>query len=393
MDKYHFNIDSKRIVQLLVKEFTEGLNEQELELLNSWINASEENRILYQKLYSKEYQKQIAEMKNQFDTKDAWKSVFEEIKPKRRKVVTIKFLRAVAVTASVVLVAGIFYLVNKPSVNNTVPIAHENIKPGTNKAMLTLGDGNQIELNNLDTTILIAGSDINISTKEVIYKKESSEIANKIAYNILHTPRGGKYNLILSDGTKVWLNAASKLRYPALFIGNERRVYVEGEAYFEVAKDKNKPFFVHSGNNRIRVLGTAFNVKAYQDNASTQITLCEGSIELTSGNNINILKPDEQAIINNKSSKTSINQVDSKLYTAWKDGMFMFRKTRLDDILVDLSRWYNANLFYTNQDIKNKEFSLYMNRQENIKNILEMLEATEEISFSIQENNIVVSPR
>ncbi|WP_430932450.1 FecR family protein [Saccharicrinis sp. 156] len=390
MDNY--NIDSKQIIQLLIKEISEGLSVHEVEQLNDWINASPENKALYEKLYSEEYKKQRRDTINQFDAKEAWTSVLKEIEPKQRRILPPQFWQYAGVAASIILLVGLFLVFNMPTSEQPSVTAYENIKPGTNQAILTLADGKQIELNKLDTTINVSGGGINISASKVLYTADSKTANQPLVYHTLQTPRGGEYNLTLADGTKVWLNADSKLRYPESFTADNRTVYMEGEAYFEVAKYKNKPFFVRSGINTVKVLGTEFNVRSYPEDADTRITLCEGSIQLNTKNAQNILTPDQQAIINATSQEVVIQQVDSKLYTAWKDGMFMFRKAKLDKVMNDLSRWYNANLFYTNMDIKNTEFSLYMNRQENIKDVLEMLEATEEVSFNIEGNNIIISP-
>jgi len=392
MDKS--SINSKYIIQLLVKEVTHGLSEPELLELNEWLNLSPQNKDLYLKLYSKEYKKQRVESLNQYNTEKAWLSILDDIKPKKRKLFNTLLWQRIAVVASFLFIAGLTYHLSKPLYRKTnYGFNSRYIKPGNNKAVLTLANGHKVQLGQLDTTLLVLGSGISIKDSKVLYQSEKKSKDKSIVYNTLETPRGGEYSLVLSDGTKVWLNTASKIRYPQFFEQNKRTVYVQGEAYFEVAKNKEKPFFVHSGSNTIKVVGTAFNVRAYSEYTSTLVTLSEGSIELNTSQSVHVLLPNQQAIINDRDSIVSIVNVNSQLFTAWKDGKFLFKDISLANIMDDLSRWYNVNLFYTNQEVKTLKFSLYVNKQDKIDKILEMIEATEKVKFNITDNNLIISSK
>ncbi|WP_430811183.1 MULTISPECIES: FecR family protein [unclassified Carboxylicivirga] len=385
-------VDSQRIIQLITKEMSWELTEAEQMLLNDWLNESINHQLLYQKIRAEGFVETRKAAMARFNADEAWEKVQLKATPEKSVPVHNKALwKAVSVAGSILIVIGIYWLLNTYSqVEKAVPLqVKEAIQPGANKAVLTLANGQSLELGENDTTIRLRNTQLTIDANRLSYRQDTRE-TSEIKYNTLRTPRGGEYQLCLADGTHVWLNADSELRYPEHFAANDRTVYVKGEAYFEVAPNSEKPFYVYSGDNRIRVLGTAFNIRAYGAGKADYVTLCEGSIALCSNGSSDILKPNQQAVIS--SDETVIKEVDAAQYTAWKDGMFMYRRATLELILADLSRWYNTNVFYTNQQIKYSEYSLYLKRYENITSILEMLEATGEISFKIDNNNIVVSP-
>ncbi|WP_439184540.1 FecR family protein [Carboxylicivirga taeanensis] len=386
------NIDSQRIIQLITKEMSWGLNEDEQMQLNDWLNQSPANTQLYRKIKAEEFVETRKEAMARFSAEQAWEKVQAKVILHKSVFPLKKVLwQAGSVAASLLVIFGVYWLLNTNApMKKTVPTqTSEAIQPGSNRAVLTLASGQSVELGENDTTIILSNTELTIDASRLSYSQNAGE-SSEIKYNILQTPRGGEYQLSLADGTSVWLNAESELRYPEHFAGDSRSVYIKGEAYFEVAPNSEKPFYVYSGTNRIRVLGTAFNIRAYGADKANYVTLCEGSIALCSNGSSDILKPNQQAVIT--SDETVIHEVDAAQYTAWKDGMFMYRRATLEVILDDLSRWYNTNVFYTNQQIKYSEYSLYLKRYESITSILEMLEATEEIVFKIDNNNIVVSP-
>lgn len=207
-----------------------------------------------------------------------------------------------------------------------------------------------------------------------------------VKYNTLIVPRGGEFSLELADGTRVWLNAESRLRYPVAFMGKERKVEMEGEVYFEVVKNNEKPFIVTVNGVDIRVLGTSFNVSAYQEEVVT--TLVEGKVQLKRGDEQVVLSPNQQAIWSD--DKFKVKQVDACNYVLWKEGIFYFEDVDLERILDDMARWYNVNIFYMNPTLKKMKFSVEIKRYEDINEILRRIEQTKRVKFEIKDRTINV---
>ncbi len=383
------------IIELIVKKSTLGLDDNELYIFNSWLNESEKNQELYNRLTASDFVEKRTGNLARFDCEKGWTKVYGIIESNDKPVIRLQsvWFKLSGIAAALLVLTGLYFLlrsVHESEVNTEYTAVYEHIQPGSNKALLTLSNGSKIELAELDTVFSLNGAQINIDSSTVSYK---NTIANtqSIHYNTLSTPRGGSYKIRLSDGTLVWLNAQSELRYPETFIGDNRTVYVKGEVYFEVSKDKSKPFFVYYNDNRIKVLGTAFNVKAYENSKKSFVTLCEGSIQLLSNGHSDVLIPNQQAVISQ--SETVVNKVNAYNFTAWKDNMFLYRSASLGLILDDLSRWYNTEIFYTNPKLKELQFSMYLKRYESIASIINMIETTGEVKFKLDNNNLIVSSK
>jgi transmembrane sensor len=268
--------------------------------------------------------------------------------------------------------------------------------PGTDQAMLTLWDGTLVQLNNvIDSTALHnAGLTINSSEGEIV----SNSNSNSIGYNTLVTPLGGQYKIVLPDGSRAWLNAGSSIRFPTTFVGSERSVSISGEVYFEIQTNKQKPFIVQvkndiSGNDmEVKVLGTHFNISSYPDDPTINTTLVEGSIEVRKGATKKLLSAGQQARISNNSDSQNVlvETVDTESVIAWKDGVFEFNGN-LQDILRQISRWYNVDVQYENE-ISNRAFIGTIARDNKISEVLKILELTGEVQFEIEENTVIVKP-
>ncbi len=273
--------------------------------------------------------------------------------------------------------------------------ALSTIHPGSSKAELIVENGNHYILPELKPGVIREkGTAIAHSGKALTYAiAAASENKEKLKAS-MHTivvPRGGKHQLTLSDGTKVWLNAQSKLRYPAWFDGDTRQVELSGEAYFAVAHDASKPFYVNARNTKVKVLGTEFNVKAYEDENEIAATLVKGKVhvQLNESAEHGFLRPGEQALV--QGNNLSVNKVDSYYYTAWKEGVFVFKKERIQDIFRRLERWYDFDVFYSNESVKNDLFNGTIERTEEITDVLMLLERTKHIKFKIKGKTILVS--
>ena len=297
----------------------------------------------------------------------------------------------IAAVASIliVIVAGLFYYQYHQSMQQ-VNIVHQDIRPGGSKAYLTLADGKKISLTDAANGAIASQAGITITKTadgKLIYSVGHNErTGTTTVYNTIETPKGGQYRVQLPDGTEVWLNSQSSLRYPASFEAlDERRVELSGEGYFQVAKDKAHPFIVKSNRQIIKVLGTHFNINSYADEPAAKTTLLEGLIQL---NGQVMLKPGEQATIP-ASGGISISQVDVDEAVAWKNGKFIFADENIESIMRKLERWYNVEVSYEGAP-PTETFTASIGRFDNISKILDKLSYTNNVHFKIEGRRIMV---
>ncbi|MBS1605773.1 MAG: FecR domain-containing protein, partial [Bacteroidetes bacterium] len=296
-----------------------------------------------------------------------------------------KFVRYAAAAAVLVVVAGLVYIIDFDSKHENFPprqqIATYDVAPGHEGAVLTLADGKQIVLDSSGDGSLARQGSMAI-TKEhagrLVYRTEPAGVAPQATmYNTLTTPRGRRTAVVLSDGTKVWLNAATSIKFPAAFTGKERTVELSGEAYFEVAKDADRPFRVRvnrpGGNMNIEVLGTSFNIMAYDDEATSSTTLVDGSVKIVTSAGASLLKPGQQLLAGTDGKTRLVPDADVQKAVAWKDGNFVFRGDELGDIMKQLARWYDIDVRYDSP--VTDHYTGKISRQVNISKVLKMLEA------------------
>lgn len=320
----------------------------------------------------------------------------EKIHPNSKK--SRKLFTWIASAAVLCIVFSIAVLYIKPvnRINKSLASSKEikQISPGTNKAILTLADGSKISLSDAGNGQLAKQAGVIVTKTRnggLIYQVIGDDLATA-KYNTISTPRGGQYQLLLADGTKIWLNANSSLTFPTAFPGATRKVKLTGEAYFEVAKDKSKAFFVETAQTQVRVLGTHFNIMAYADESSQQTTLLEGAVELSKGIEKSVLKPGQQARTTDSSGQISLRDLENATEAiAWKNGYFQFEKSDLHSLMRQISRWYATDVIYEGVMPK-KEYSGKIPRSVNVKTLLEML-AYSGIHCHIENNKIVVSQR
>lgn len=317
-------------------------------------------------------------------------AMLEEITKQIRHESTIHRLRLwskVAAAACVILIAGSvsYYLVHRSVTSETVKNRIvEDIAPGGNKATLTLGNGRTIILDSVHNGQIVgqgSGRITKINNGLLTYRANaaSSPNAANVSYNTLSVPRGGQYQLVLPDGTKVWLNAASSIRFPTAFTGGERKVSITGEVYMEVAEDVLHPFIVSTRNADITVLGTSFNIMAYPDESSVQTTLLEGSVKVVplSGKGVRSgvrLEPGQQAIVANADGNIGVKTVNAGDVAAWIHGLLSLNDCSVQEFMDQLSRWYNVDVEYTGK-IPDKKFGGMINRNAELSNVLAALDA------------------
>lgn len=307
------------------------------------------------------------------------------------------YLAAACLALIVAGVASIFYK-NSPTLNfsdlSSIN-AEKDIPPGGNKAILTLADGKTIVLNEVaDGELAKAGGMLIRKTGngQLIYEVTAGQsTAAGYTYNTISTPKGGTYQVILPDGTKVWLNAASSLKFPTSFTAmKERKIELSGEAYFEVTKDVKHPFIVHTDKQEIEVLGTHFNISSYADESFLKTTLFEGSVKVSNlektGSLPVVLKPGQQSIL--AKGEIKVGQVDIDEVLAWKNGLFVFNDEPLEHIMKKVSRWYDVEVVYEPGLDKNKRFGGSVSRFDKVSKVLRQLELTGGVHFKVEEGRI-----
>lgn len=300
------------------------------------------------------------------------------------------------VAAVLVLCAGVVFFTTQTKKGELLA----DVAPGGNKAILTLADGSKVLLDSAVNGEIIKQSGVMVSKAadgQLVYTIQERVVhgePKKMLTNTVSTPRGGQYQINLPDGTRVWLNAASELKFPLSFAGlKERRVSLTGEAYFEVKKNAAKPFIVASDRQVVQVLGTHFNVNSYKDDANTKTTLLEGAVKVQSlkGGSPGeaILKPGQQARIGNASSTISVATVDPLAEIAWKKGQFFFENEPIENIMKEVSRWYDVDIVYKD-DFAGKTVWGSVTRYGNVSKVLSILELTGGIHFKIEGRRIIV---
>ena len=267
----------------------------------------------------------------------------------------------------------------------------DDIPPGSDKAILTLADGSTIVLDDAqDGDLTHQGNTKLIKLNGKLAYDPSKNNPGEIVYNTISTPRGGKFKIELPDGSLVWLNAASSLHFPTAFRGKSRKVEMTGEAYFEIAKNKDNPFIVTVNGAEVQVLGTHFNVMAYNDEESVKATLLEGSVKFVNGGNSSMLVPGQQAQLQKNGEIKTLSHVDTDHVISWKNGMFHFENADIREVMRQLSRWYNVEVVYKGQILRDP-LHAEMPLNTNLSDALNALESTGSAKFEIDDNKIIVT--
>lgn len=321
------------------------------------------------------------------------------------------YIRPVSIAAMVLIAVsiGLYLYSNRNAGQTEIQVeqfaeinVQNDISPGNNKAILTLADGTVISLDDAQSGLLASQGNIAITKTgngEIVYEKSLTDriknVPARSVINTIQTPRGGKYQVRLPDGSKVWLNSASTLSYPTAFTGKERIVKLKGEAYFEIAPNKSAPFRVESDNQIVEVLGTHFNVNSYENEDFTKTTLIEGSVKVILNTKSNIsgktrlLKPGEQSSINSSKSDIKIENVDTEKAIAWKNGYFKFKNTPIQEIMREVERWYDVELVYEG-NMPTDEFTGFISNDVKISAVLKILEQSGGVKFTVKGKKLKV---
>ena len=380
-----------KIAALIQRYVSGNATEEERNEVERWMAESEEHGVLMEKFRSDVFlQEQLAEH-DIFDVEVAFKRFRKSKREKERRLLVYR-VAGVAAVLLVVLGVAVYSWIRKETGPENMAQLVEVLSPGSSRATLILAGGREVHLNDsVHLEIKEQMAMIKVKGDEVYYSEDaeyadSSDLQPSI--NKVVTSRGGEYKLILSDGTKVWLNADSRFEFPSKFVGQERRVYVEGEVYFEVAKDVSHPFVVTTKQAKVRVLGTSFNVRAYPDEIY-RTTLLEGCVEVLSKKDVVKLQPHEQWILDGDVGRVA--PVNVRMAASWKNGSFAFDDEPLLNVFQELERWYDVHVFIANEEIREMKFTGIFPRYANMDKVLNIVELATGVSCKVSNRTIVIS--
>ncbi|PXZ42958.1 hypothetical protein DMB45_12510 [Sanguibacteroides justesenii] len=373
----------------------EVLTLEEQSILKEWLESEVENQVVLEKLEKYYFD---CKQEKYIDVDVAYQICIKKLQEKRKT----RYLRNIkkwAYAASVLLLFSFsFYYFFRDKPVRVKSMESLSIQGGETKAVLTLASGETIALS-LDKTFTFVEKGQVISNKEdgLICSVTGDPLVSSeenLKYRILEVPRGGEYPLELEDGTRIWVNSESRLRFPLAWGTKERRVYIDGEAFFEVKRDSSRPFIVTSKGIDIRVLGTKFNVASYEGTSEIFTTLVEGAVAIQSDEkSLGVLKPGDQAVFDSLTGQMNVRQVDVALYISWKDGYYKFEGTTLEEIMNTLARWYNIEIHYASEELKGIRFSGRIKRYGDIREFLEILKGTYDVDFQIENRSITVNKK
>lgn len=367
----------------------EQLDTDEQKLLNDLLGQAEWERV-HQQLSDGDYLYGRLEDFEQYSKRDAFKKFSKQVYPSSRKK---RFMWGISVAASVLILLGLsLLLINRSEREVCVPVIVESIIPaGKSQATLVLSDGKTIFISDTTKQIEVTGmAQVQRQKGGLVYHTFDDSLKNEVMYNELIVPRGGEFNLTLEDGTKVRLNADSRLRYPVKFVGKERRVEVEGEAFFEVMRNEHMPFVVVCSGIKMKVLGTSFNVNSYTDEPVIRATLITGKLEVSVADKKVVLLPGVQSQVNVKTLEMKTEEVNTRMYTAWMDNKFSFKNKALNLILADLSRWYDVEFICKGIDAEEYYLTGRIPRHCTLQEVVVLLEKISRLKFQIEGRKVFV---
>ena len=385
-------IEQNEIDEKLLAYLLDELDDVGREEVKAWLEESEGN-----KEYFREFQRVYLEFQWGVYAREV-KSDFNVLRKKLRKRSSLQVWYGVAAAVVILLSVGGILLWNSGEIEEKpVQVAKKvTIQPGKSQAILVLSSGEEVAMGNVsrqleekDGTSVVVSETGRISYQSAEGKggttKDTARVMNRLVI-----PRGGEFNLTLSDGTRVWLNAETELRYPVQFNGKERVVYLKGEAYFEVSKNKEKPFLVQVDDMSVKVYGTAFNVNTYN---KIETVLVTGSVSMNQGGKEVLLKPNQKGVFDQVSGKITVEDVDVLAYVSWKNGDFIFRNESLNSIMDKLSRWYGLEVLYQDAGLQEVRLSGNLKRYKDVRELFVSFEKISDARFKVQGNKVIVSSK
>ena len=380
------------ISDLIYKSLRGETSKSEDELLEAWC-LEPRNRKLFMELREADHLYEgVADMYN-VDTKVPFKNVDDRIRKKKR----VRLMKYVSGVAAVLLVGVVLWgLMEKEEKMPVRQVLLSSVSKGKMEPFATLvttaGKVVYLEDSVKQESLKMGGN------KETLKPQESerdvqSVPEQEVEYNVLTTSKQGNIKVVLYDGSLVWLNAGSELRYPNTFVENQRVVYLKGEAYFDVAKDHGHPFVVKTEEVEVKVLGTVFNVNAYPEGEWVRTTLVEGKVEAVCGGRLFVMEPGMQVAYSKGTGETEYKKVDTHLFTSWKDGYYEFEEMELGELMPLLGRWYAVGVDFEEPELKRLKFSGRLQRYETVADLVKMLEYTGDVVFEVKNDRILVRKR
>ncbi|TWO34535.1 FecR family protein [Seonamhaeicola sediminis] len=374
--------------KLIIKKIKQTLSKEDEKIFKTWYNESQRHRDYFKKV-QRNYNRGI----DTVNLEKGWYKISKRTDT-QKSVLNLKYAAAVAMFISFGSLWYFNSFKDKSKIHQEYEVAKDNtIKIGTDKATLTLDDGSKIAL---EKGMVYNNNEASSNGEQLVYKSAKSISSNLVRQNTLTIPRGGQFYLVLADGTKVWMNSETKLKYPIDFTPNKTREVelVYGEAYFEVSpstKHNGSGFIVHSEGQDVQVLGTQFNIKAYKDENTIFTTLVEGKVLVENlDNQYQKLIPGEQSSLSLDSKSLNVTQVDVYNQISWKDGLFSFKNTSLKEITKVLSRWYDVSIVFEDQTKETIEFNGVFRKNSNLKQILDIIQNTNEVKYRITNKTITM---
>ena len=374
--------NNDRIKQMVVRYVKGELSEEEMDELKRWRDERAEHEELFRNVVSKEeLERGIRRFVKTSERQELeWNRILNRTVRKKRHSRKMSWMRYAALFVLPLLVGGIVYFSWDTTWETGPVVTSPRIVPGVSMAELVLPDGTKVWLDReanraLEEGVKNSGDTLNYTEVVASGIQDSSEI-----YHTLRVPRGGEYTLVLADGTTVYLNAESEVR----------KVYLDGEGYFDVRRNEKQPFIVEVKQVEVRVLGTSFGIRAYAKEENVLTTLVEGRVNVEAGGKQVELSPGQQADFSRGNDRLTVTKVDVEQYVSWKDGRLVFDNKPLEFILEELGRWYSFDVFYTNKELKGIPYSLNIKKHEDIAHVLKFIERTGKVKFEINKNTIIV---
>ena len=407
LSKKHFEM-----AEILAAFFIDAPTERDKMDYEEWEKERESNRDLAKHVLDLDNYIRFEHIVSRFDQQEGWK-VFKDyltqnvgtVTRKNSKFVTqetsserrlyrFRYLARYAAVGIILIACGIFYRINQPVEEKREAVFAYQIEAGTTGARLTMADGKVVNIVKDQTFLLKEADGTTIVTDSAGIDYVAHELKGKTEVrNTIRTLTGMEYTLTLSDGTKIYLNAESEINFPVSFKGAQRMVELSGEAYFEVAKDAAHPFVVKTRDLSVKVLGTSFNLRAYENEREVTTTLAEGKVQVFDGRKFENITPGEQVVYEKATTGMQVRQVDVSRYTAWRDGKFIFRNERLEDIMMYLARWYNIQYKFMDDKVKDMRIGAKLNRYNDMNPIIKMLETNAEMSVVLIDSVYYISSR
>ena len=385
-------MEDKSIFELIAEYSAGTISPADAELLRERLESDAEAMRLFREIRETEKVLKSVQVQEKIDLQKSWQRLDSSLVGRPRKGRWLFWTVGSVIAASVALLLMFVFPFTRQVEQPGTLVSQVGITPGGVKAILQSEDGKMIDLTSSTSSHIVTSDGlvlVNDSLKGLRF--DQSKLENQpMKYHTLAVPVGGEYHFTLADGTRVWVNSASEVRFPNCFFGEKREIYVKGEVYLEVARDEKHPFVVHAGENEVRVLGTRFNLTAYPDEQKVITTLVEGSVEFRNNQSSIRLKPGEQSVLDRETNNLEKQKVDVSIYTSWVSGTYEYERMPLSDITRQLSRWYDVQFVYETTEFSNHPFTGVVKRDQSLEEVLSIIEKTTNIKFKISGRTIII---